>query len=163
MILVFSGTPGTGKTTLSKELAKKNKWKYIDVNKIIDKFDLIEKYDMDRDTFVVNEKKLGKVLVEIIKKEKNLVIDSHMAHYIPKKYVDMVFVTKCDLRMLKKRLTFRKYKAKKIRENMDAEIFDICLNESIELGHKVVVLDTTRDSLKKLMKLVEDAISKNKG
>lgn len=162
MIIVFTGTPGTGKTTIAKEAARKLKWKYLDVNKVIDKFDLIEKYDMDRDSFVVNEKKLSRVLVEIIKKEKNLIIDSHLSHYIPKSYVDMVFVTKCDLRMLKQRLMFRKYKPSKIRENLDAEIFDICLNEAMEMKHKVVILDTTHSKMKELISIVKDAIDKNK-
>ncbi|MBT3985092.1 AAA family ATPase [archaeon] len=162
MIIVFSGTPGTGKTTVSKEFAKKKRWKYVDVNGVIDDNELIEKYDSARDTFVVNEKKLSKILVDMIKKSKNLIIDSHMAHYIPKKYVDIVFVTKCDLRMLKKRLEYRKYKPKKVRENMDAEIFDICLNEAIELKHKVIILDTTHDNVKKLLKVIQDAIGKNK-
>ena len=162
MIIVFTGTPGTGKTTLALALAKKKKWKYVDVNRVIDKNDLIENYDVKRDSFVVNEKKLSKILVEMIKKEKNLIIDSHMAHYIPKKYVDLVFVTKCDLRMLKKRLEYRKYKQGKIRENMDAEIFDICLNEALELKHNVVIIDTTHEKIKGLMKIVENAIGKNK-
>ncbi|MFH1972523.1 MAG: adenylate kinase family protein [archaeon] len=162
MIILFTGTPGTGKSTLAKEFAKKKKWKYIDVNKVIDDNNLIEKYDIERDTFVVDEKRLSKILVEMIKKEENLVIDSHMAHYVPKKYVDLVFCTKCDLRRLKIRLESRKYKDKKVRENLDAEIFDVCLNEAMELGHKVIVLDTTHDSLAKILKLIENAVDKNK-
>ena len=70
MIVVFSGTPGTGKTTVSKEFAKKKRWKHVDVNKVIDDNELIEKYDTARDTFVVNEKKLSKILVDMIKKSK---------------------------------------------------------------------------------------------
>jgi len=162
MIIVFTGTPGTGKSTIAKALAKKKNWKFVDVNDVINDNDLIEQYDVERDTFVVNEKKLAKILVKMIKGEKKMVIDSHLAHYVPKKYIDLVFVTKCDLKLLKKRLIHRKYKPKKVRENLDAEIFDVCLNEAIESGHKIVVLDTTHDGLKKIIKIVEDEIGKNK-
>ena len=80
----------------------------------------------------------------ISKSKKLLVIDSHLSHYLPKKYVKLCVVTKCDLKVLKKRLEKRKYSKGKVRENLDAEIFDVCLNEAKELGHKVKVVDTTK-------------------
>ena len=67
-----------------------------------------------------------------------------MSHYLPKKYVDLCIVTKCGLKKLKKRLEKRKYNKKKIRENLDCEIFDICLNEAMEKGHKVKIVDTSK-------------------
>ena len=36
------------------------------------------------------------------------------------------------------------YSKSKIRENLDAEIFDICLNEAKEKGHSTFVIDTTK-------------------
>ena len=88
---------------------------------------------------------MNKILIEIIEKsKKDLVIDSHLSHYLPKKYVDLCVVTKCDLKVLKKRLEKRKYSKEKIRENLDVEIFDICLNEAKEKGHKVKVVDTSK-------------------
>ena len=71
---------------------------------------------------------------------KCLVIDSHLSHYLPARYVDLCIVTKTDLKKLKKRLEKRGYSAAKVRENMDAEIFDVCLNEAKEEGHKVKVV-----------------------
>jgi len=84
-----------------------------------------------------------------------------LAHYIPKKYVDFCVVTKCDLKVLKKRLEKRKYPESKVRENIDAEIFDICLMEAIEAKHNLIILDTTKTKLEELVNIVKNEISKN--
>ena len=42
--IVLFGPESSGKTTLSKKLAKQLKYKYVDVNKIIKRFNLIESY-----------------------------------------------------------------------------------------------------------------------
>jgi len=47
-VICVSGVPGTGKTTLSKKLAKKLGFHYIDVNKIISKYRLSEGFDRKR-------------------------------------------------------------------------------------------------------------------
>ena len=142
--IIVSGTPGTGKTELAKELAKKLKYKYIDINKLIKENNLSDGYDRKKECEIVDTEKLSKFLVGFIKKsKKNLVIDSHLAHYLPKKYIDLCIITKCGLKELKKRLEKRKYSKEKIRENLDSEIFDICLNEAIEKGHTILIIDTT--------------------
>ncbi len=142
--IIVTGTPGTGKTTIAKEIARKLKFKYIDANDIIKKEKLREKYDKERDTYIVNERKLAKALVEIAKKEKNVIIDSHMSHFMPKKYVGLCIVTKCKIPELKKRMRKRGYNELKTKENIDAELFDICLNEAYEFGHDLLVIDTTK-------------------
>jgi len=185
-VIIVSGTPGTGKTTLAKKLAKKLGFDYIDANKIIRRYGLSEGYDRKRKTKVIDVKKLNRALIneirfikknsrknynsttnsnEKIKSNKNkpiknknsikiqknkkpikkaMVIDSHLSHYLPSKYVDLCIVTKCDLKILKNRLKRKKYSENKIRENLDAEIFDICLNEAQESKHNVIVIDTTK-------------------
>ncbi len=145
MIIIVIGSVGTGKTTYAKKLAKKLKYKYIDVNKIISEKKLSSGYDRKRKCKVVDTAKLNKVLIDLIKKNKNLVIDSHLSHFLPSKYVDKCYVTKCDLKELEKRLKKRKYSKEKIRENLDAEIFDVCLTEAQERGHKVEITDTTKN------------------
>ncbi|MAG19934.1 hypothetical protein CL618_00690 [archaeon] len=144
MIITVTGTPCTGKTKVSKELSKKYKLKYLDVNKLIEDEGLSEGYDRKLKSKIVDVKKLNKKLVEIIKENKNLVIDSHLSHYLDKKYVDLCVVVKCGLEKLKKRLEKRKYSKKKIRDNLDSEIFDVCLVEALEKGHKIKVIDTTK-------------------
>ena len=135
-LLAVTGTPCTGKTTLAKKLSKKLNYEYVDVNKLIEKNKLSSGYDRKRKCKIIDIKKLNNFLVnKIIKKsKKNLVIDSHLSHYLPKKYVDLCIVTKCDLKELNKRLKKRKYNKDKIKENLECEIFDVCLNEAKDVG-----------------------------
>lgn len=162
MIIIVTGTPGTGKTTVAKALAKRLKIPYLDVNKVIDQYHLKESYDKKRKTYVVDEKKLSKVLVSLIKKKKNLVIDSHLSHFIPKKHVDVCIVTKTDIKELKKRLEKRKYPKAKVQENVQAEIFDICHMEAQDMGHNIMLIDTTKKSVEKCISFIEHESNKNK-
>lgn len=143
-VIIVSGCPGTGKTTVAKKLALQKKYKYLDVNKIIDNNKLNEKYDKERDTKVIDIDKLNKVLIKVIETEKSqgLIIDSHLSHYLPKKYVDRCIITKCNLKELEKRLQKRGYSKEKTRENLDAEIFDTCRIEALEKGHNVEIVNT---------------------
>lgn len=152
MKVVVTGTPGTGKTKVAKALAKKYKLKYIDLSKVIKEKKLYESYDRKLKTYIVDIKKIKKLLTDIAK-EDNIIIDSHLAHYSNKKYVGLCIVTKCDISVLKKRLEKRKYPKAKIRENLDAEIFDVCLIEAREQKHKIKIIDTTETFSKKRFQL----------
>lgn len=143
MIIIVTGTPGTGKSVLSKKIAKAINHKYVDVKKILENSDICEGYDEVNECLIVDTKKLSKLLIDLINKNDKLIIDSHLSHYLLPKYVDMCVVCKCDLPELKKRLKNRSYKIPKIRENLDSEIFDVCLTEAKERKHKVIIVNTT--------------------
>lgn len=144
-VIIVTGSVGTGKTILAKKLSKKLNYRCIDVNKLITKNKLSSGYDRKRKCRIVDIKKLNNFLINLIKNsKKNMIIDSHLSHYLPKRYVDLCIVTKCDLKELNKRLKKRKYNKNKIKENIECEIFDVCLNETKEAGHNVLVVDTTK-------------------
>ncbi len=145
--IIVSGTPGTGKTTTAKKIAKKINGKYIDVNKVVQKYKLAEGYDRKRKTRIVDIKKLNRVLVKMIKEsKKTLVIDSHLAHYLPKEHVKMAVICKCDVKELRKRMKKRGYGKEKTEENVEAEIMDVCRNEARERGHKIKIVNTGKSS-----------------
>ena len=144
MAIIISGSVGTGKTTIAKKIAKEKKLKYMDVNQIIKDNRLYSYYNKKDKSYVVDIKKLNNYMIKLIKKDKKIVLDSHLAHYLPKKYVDECIITKCNLKELKKRLEKRNYSREKIRVNLDCEIFDVCLIEALDKGHKVKVVDTSR-------------------
>lgn len=142
-IICVSGCVSCGKTKYSKKLAKEKNYDYIDLNKVIEENKLKERYDRKRKTWEVDVDKLNKVLVKLIKdSNKNLVIDGHLSHYLDPRYVDKVVIMKCNLRKLKKRLERRGYSESKIRENLDAEIFDVCFEEAKSMKHKIEVVES---------------------
>lgn len=155
-VITITGSVGTGKTTIAKKLSKKLKYKYIDVNKLITENKLSSGYDKKKKCKIIDTKKLNNFLIKSIienkeflknlklKKTKGIIIDSHLSHYLPKKYVNLCIVTKCDLKELSKRLNKRKYSKNKIKENIECEIFDICYNEAKDLRHKLIVINTTK-------------------
>ena len=144
MIIIVTGNPATGKTTIAKKIAKQKNLKYIDVNELIKENKLYSYYNEKDKSYVVDVKKLNKFLINLIKKDKKVVLDSHLTHYLPVKYVDECIVTKCNLKELKKRLEKRKYSKEKIKNNLDCEIFDVCRIEALENKHKVRVVDTSK-------------------
>jgi adenylate kinase len=147
LVIIVTGTPGTGKTTIAKELSTKLRFKYLDVDDIIKNSRVQEGYDRKRKTKVINISKLKKVFIKAIKNQKNklngIIIDSHLSHDIPAEYVDLCIVTKCSLKVLKSRLKNRGYPDIKIKENLEAEIFEVCLMEAKQNNHKVLEVDTT--------------------
>lgn len=152
--LLVTGTPGTGKTALARKLSLLLGYTYFDVGLFVKKAHLYSSYDTKRRTYVVDEAKLARELIKVREKaldasessktgKKGVIFDSHMSHYLPSKYSDLCIVTSCSLKTLQQRLIRKGYSQAKVRENLDAEIFDACLTEAQGNGHKVLKFDTT--------------------
>ncbi len=168
IIIIISGTPGTGKTTLAKELLKilsKQDFGYINVNEFI-KNKVPHTFNKKLRCIEVDVKALAEELEQYIKNaDKNLIIDSHLSHYLPSDIVDLCIITSCNISELNKRLAARGYSREKIRDNLDSEIFEVCFNEALEKNHKVIKIDTTSDilykeGLKKIKKEINHLLNK---
>ena len=150
IIIAVSGTPGTGKTMLSKMIVSmlrdvNIKAFRLDITDFAKKEKFYDYYDDESESYVVDENKLSDAFVKFVKDENSdvFVLDGHMSHLISKDIVDLVIVTLCNISVLKRRLSERGYGEGKIRENIDSEIMRICLNESYDEGHAVIEIDST--------------------
>lgn len=149
-VVCVSGAVGAGKTTVALKIAKLLKFEYIDVKKLISSNKkVVCGFDKKRNTVEVDTSKLNKVLIEIIKdfsfskNVKGIVIDSHLSHYLNSKYVDVCVICECsDLKKLRVRLVKRGYSKLKIDENIEMEILEVCLVETLDEKHNVVLVDT---------------------
>ena len=140
-LIAVSGTPGVGKSTLAKYLAKKLKFFRLDLHHYYK--EISKGYDLKKHCYDVNLQKFKKIVLNL-KKEQNIILDSHISHLLPKKEVDLCIIITCsNLKKLEKRLKKRGYSKQKIRENLDAEIFQVCLMEAKERKQKMIVIDSS--------------------
>jgi adenylate kinase len=154
MLIAISGTPGTGKSTLAKKLAVKLGFYRLDLSQHYSS--IKTGYDKQKKCFIVDIHKIEMLVADTLQKHKNMVLDSHVAHLLPSKIVDICVIVQCsDLKQLQKRLKEKQYSASKIRENLDAEIFQVCLHEAEHRQKKVIVVDTANAiNVEKLTRLL---------
>ncbi|HLD12663.1 MAG TPA: adenylate kinase family protein [Candidatus Nanoarchaeia archaeon] len=144
--IIVTGTPGTGKTALAKTIAQQLGATYIDIKKLIKPYHLAEGYDKNMQSYTITKEKLVNVLINVINASKKiLVIDGHLSHYLPKKYVQTCIVTTCTLPLLQRRLKKRNYTPSKIKENLEAELCNACLGEARDQNHNIIIVDTTHN------------------
>lgn len=153
MIFLITGCPGTGKTTLAKEIVKKlkksTKTKYINISKFIKDYNISEGYDSFNKCLIINELTLRKFFKEYLKKtnydskKETIIIDSHIL-FLTKSQVKQCFVINCDIKTLNSRLKKRKYNIQKVKDNLDSEIFDYCFNEALDKKYnKISAINNT--------------------
>lgn len=163
-IIALTGTPGTGKTAVSRILKKKG-FAVIDLNSEIRKRKLYSAYDRKRKTYVADFGKIERFLKKELKQEKyenkTIIIDSHLSHLLPSRIVDFVVVLRCEPAELERRLSERGWSAEKIRENVEAEIIGLIEYEARKKHGKVFAVDATRlkpeqaaEKIKKLLKSI---------
>lgn len=132
-LIVITGTPGVGKTTISKILAAKLRWKHIDCGRLALREGLTIGYDKTARTHIVDMERLSRVLGNTIRNlESDVILEGHLVPSISKFVPSRVFVLRCHPQQLISRLRRKGYSTRKISENLAAEILDICLAEAVK-------------------------------
>ncbi|MDR3075294.1 MAG: adenylate kinase family protein [Candidatus Methanoplasma sp.] len=156
MMIAITGTPGTGKTHLSKELTKRG-YKVLDLNDHIRRNGLLEDKDEERDTYCVDVDSLDISLDEHRTKDLTF-IEGHISHCVS---CDMAIVLRCSPDILAERLKCRGYSDGKVAENVQAEILDVILCEASEADMPVYELDSSDDSPESIADKVTDILAGN--
>jgi adenylate kinase len=137
MMCGITGTPGTGKSIIANELAIRG-------HTVVHIVDTIGPYvsgdDEERDTRLIDTERWAAEFVPV-----DGFVEGHFAHLLS---CDKIVVLRCRPDILKKRLAQRKYPARKIEENTEAEAMDVCLVEAVELfrPEQILELDTTENT-----------------
>lgn len=133
-IIAITGSPCTGKTTLTKRLSERlPNTRVLDLHEIIDVENVSVEMDKERDTKIVDVKELKKHVSQRIKESKkqgveHILVDGVLSHHMPATHV---IVLRVKPTVLEKRLEKRGYSPGKIRENLEAEAMGVCLHETL--------------------------------
>jgi len=135
--LVITGTPGTGKTTATEQLADDTGAEIIHLNDVIREFDLYSERDAERDSLVADLDAAREHLGDW-----RGIVESHLAHHVA---ADRVVVLRCEPSVLAARLRARGDTDAKARENAESEALDGVLSEAVERHGREAIyeVDTT--------------------
>ncbi len=151
VIIVISGSVGSGKTSISNLLSEKMNFEVVHLNDIAKDFKLNDVDSLQTFDFDLN-KLLEKVEFDINiarKSNKNLILESHFSHFINSNLIDVCFIVGRDLKDLKREYDIRGYNDIKQADNLEVEGFNLCFYEAIEQGYEeekqVFLIDNDED------------------
>jgi len=145
--ILVTGTPGTGKTTISHLLAKGLQATYVNPTTLLTRKRIDYRYDKSERTRIVSPNRVQGAVVALARQTgRGLVIDTHVVfRMVSQLRLERAIVLRCSPTVLEERLKRKHWSKQKISENVLAEILDICLYEAVrEYGwHKISEIDTT--------------------
>ena len=167
--IIISGTPGCGKTAISKVISNRINAQIISLNEVASSDNFSFEFDQERETYIVDFKILMPFILNEIKniKELNppyLIIEGHFADVIPDDLIDIAFILRCNPDELYERLKDRNYKNNKITENVQAEILGNCVNYFLKknIKYPFFEIDTSNISIESVADTIIDIIISNK-
>jgi adenylate kinase len=166
-VILVTGTPCVGKTSVSRLLASKLNAEYVNLTDLAIREGLISGKDKERDSIIVDENKMRKKLHELIdsSNKKDIVIDGHYAvSVVPKNLVTYIFVLRRDPVELKKLMQSSGFTDRKLWENLASEILDVCLVDALNVHseEKVCELDTSGKSVEEIVSEILTVLEKHK-
>ena len=149
--IFITGTPCTGKTTVSEILSQKLCCKLIKINDLAIENDFVLGIDGEKGYKIIDIDALDEKVSEIIAASDELLIfEGHLAHLCSG--ANKVIVLRVRPEILKSRLEERNYSDSKIRENLEAEAMGICAAEAFDVyENKVFEIDASDMSINEVV------------
>ncbi len=155
MRIIITGSPGTGKSLIAKQLSRQLGVPLVQIRKVAIENLLVGK------RHEVDIRRLTRAL-SFLKKEKDFVAEGHLACEM-RLPADFIFVLRTNPDTLKKRLAKRKYPKGKLAENLMAEMLDYCTQRCENVyGRKPLELDTSRLTVAASARKLASAVKQKK-
>ncbi|KAL8142421.1 hypothetical protein V2J09_015453 [Rumex salicifolius] len=144
--ILVTGTPGTGKTTMSSALAEATQLQHINISEFVKEKNLHDGYDEEFDCHVINEDLVCDELEDKMEVG-GIIVDYHGCDFFPERWFDRVVVLQTDNTLLYDRLSKRGYEGSKLSNNIECEIFQVLLEEAKSSYPEDIVVAMKSDSI----------------
>ena len=166
-VIVITGTPCVGKTTIARHLAPQLDALYVNLTELAKKENLIQGEDAERKTTIINENRMRTRLKEIIDQTEktNIVVDGHYAAaVVPETHVTRIFVLRRNPVELREFMEKSCFLGAKLWENLASEILDVCLVEALREHEtaKICELDVTDKTVEKVVAEIMEILNGRK-
>lgn len=156
-VILITGTPCVGKTTIATELSARLKASYVNLTELAKQHNLVSGEDTARNTIIIDENRMCHKLSEMIDATKNayVIIDGHYAAAVaPKNKVTHIFVLRRNPVELKEFMVNCGFKDQKLWENLASEILDICLIDAMreQDEEKICEIDITDRTIEEVIR-----------
>ncbi|MHA1129697.1 MAG: adenylate kinase family protein [Candidatus Helarchaeota archaeon] len=161
LVIVISGTPGTGKTTVAQKLKEIYSAITVNLTDYAITNNLILEDDEERQTKVVNLNSLLPKLETLIQTEKgNIIIEGHYADIVPNRLISIGIILRTDPHILETRLKLKQFSVSKIQENLQSEILGACTAAALETyeREKIYEIDTSKISVNETIEQIQEYI-----
>ncbi|MCY0868546.1 MAG: adenylate kinase family protein [Desulfurococcus sp.] len=162
MLIVIAGTPGTGKTSVSRELSLITGLPVVDLGSFALEKGFIVDFDYERNSYVVDEDALSQSIVELASKsESDLIVSTLYPEILKPEIVRYVFVLRTHPLILEKRLEAKNWSRRKINENIMAEILGVVSYNAVEAfgEEKVFEVDTSNTTPREAAEMISRIMS----
>jgi len=170
LVILISGTPGTGKTTIAQILKEKYNALAINLTDTALEKGFILEEDPERQTIVADLEKLVPFIEDLIKTHNGtIIIEGHYVDVISDKLISIFVILRTDPHILEPRLKAKGFWPSKIRENIQSEILGTCTSFALETHdrNKIYELDTSTASPEaitaRIQYLIENSPDSNVG
>lgn len=160
MLAALSGTPGTGKSTISALLQKEG-YTIVSLNELAINQGFVTGIDTERNSKIIDIDGLNDYIDECYKTDDLIFIEGHASHLL--KTADKVIILRCHPNKLKSRLEKKGWNQEKIKENIEAETIDVILCETVELHpeENIFEIDTTNKNIKSVLSSIVEIVKSN--
>uniref|UniRef100_A0A803MZN1 Adenylate kinase isoenzyme 6 homolog n=1 Tax=Chenopodium quinoa TaxID=63459 RepID=A0A803MZN1_CHEQI len=144
--ILITGTPGTGKTTMSSALAEATQLRHVNIGDLVKEKNLHDGWDEEFECHVINEDLVCDELEDMME-EGGVIVDYHGCEFFPERWFDRVVVLQTENSILYDRLSKRGYTGSKLTNNIECEIFQTLLEEAKDSYRVDVVVAMKSDSI----------------